>query len=148
MALYSASDFTGYSAGYAVPSDVSDVLFTGPVDTILSTGLTQQAFDSLSTAITCIHFMDQSRLYSLSPNKDITIINFRSKLLIIENAYINQKMVNSYVFTYHGSEARAIHRSMADMLSLSDALASVGVRCIGLPWNLDVNPKMEIGRAD
>ena len=46
------------------------------------------------------------------------------------------------------SEVRAIHGSMADMVSLSDALASVGFRCIGLPWNLDVNPKMEIGRAD
>ena len=62
MALYQASDFSGFSAGYAVPSDVSDVLFTGPVDNILSTGLTQQVFGSLSTAMKCIHFMKQSRL--------------------------------------------------------------------------------------
>ena len=52
------------------------------------------------------------------------------------------------MFTYHGAEARAIHRSMADMVSLSDALASVGFRCIGLPWNSDANPKMEIDRAE
>ena len=37
---------------------------------------------------------------------------------------------------------------MADMVSLSDALASVGFRCIGLPWNSDANPKMETDRAD
>ena len=56
--------------------------------------------------------------------------------------------MGSYVFTYHGSEVRAIHRSMADMVSLSDALASLGFRCIGLPWHLDVNPKLETDRAD
>ena len=37
---------------------------------------------------------------------------------------------------------------MADMVSLSEALASVGFRCIGLPWGTDANPKMETGRAD
>ena len=57
-------------------------------------------------------------------------------------------MMNSYVFTYHGKEVRAIHRSMADMVSLSDALSSVGFRCIGLPWNSACNPKMETDRAN
>ena len=57
-------------------------------------------------------------------------------------------MMTSYVFTYHGNEVRAIHRSMADMVSLSDALASVGFRCIGLPWNTACSPKMETDRAD
>ena len=57
-------------------------------------------------------------------------------------------MMNSYVFTYHGNEVRAIHRSMADMVSLSEALASVGFRCIGLPWSTDANLKMETDRAD
>ena len=56
--------------------------------------------------------------------------------------------MNSCVFTYHGSEARAIRRSMADIVSLPDALASVGFRCIGPPWDLDCNPKMETDRAD
>ena len=37
---------------------------------------------------------------------------------------------------------------MADMVSLSEALASVGFRCIGLPWGTDANPKKETGRAD
>ena len=62
--------------------------------------------------------------------------------------YINHKMMNIYVFTYHGKEVRAIHRSMADMVSLSDALSSVGFTCIGLPWNSACNPKMETDRAD
>jgi hypothetical protein len=37
---------------------------------------------------------------------------------------------------------------MADTVSLTEALASVGFRCIGLPWNTDSNPKMETDRAD
>ena len=56
--------------------------------------------------------------------------------------------MNSYVFTYHGNQVQAIHRSMADFVSLSEALASVGFRCISLPWSTDSNPKMETGRAD
>ena len=148
MALLNASDFTGYSDSYAAPAGFNDPIFAGSVDLILSTGITQQVFDTLSTALKCIHYMEANNLYSLSPNEDITILNLRSKLLILENTYINQKMMNSYVFTYHGAGVRAIHRSMADTVSLPDALASVGFRCIGLPWDSDSNPKMETDRAD
>ena len=68
--------------------------------------------------------------------------------MVLENTYINQKMMNGYVFTYHGNQVQAIHRSMADFVHLSEALASVGFRCIGLPWSTDSNPKMETDRAD
>ena len=37
---------------------------------------------------------------------------------------------------------------MADMVSLSEALSSVGFRCIGLPWASDINPKLQENRAD
>ena len=63
MALLSASDFTGYSDSYAVPSGSSDVTFSGSVDLILSTGITQQVFDSLSSALKCIHYMEANNLY-------------------------------------------------------------------------------------
>ena len=56
--------------------------------------------------------------------------------------------MNSYVLTYHGSGVRAIHRSMADTVSLPEALSSVGFRCIGLPWDTAYNTKMETDRAD
>ena len=105
-------------------------------------------FDSLSSALKCIHYMEVNNLYSLSPNEDVTIINLRSKLLILENTYINQKMMNSYVFTYHGAGVRGIYRSMSDTVTLTDALSSVGFRCVGLPWSTDSNPKMETDRAD
>ena len=57
-------------------------------------------------------------------------------------------MLNSCVFTYHGSEVRAIHRSMSETVSLTEALASCGFRCVGLPWDVDSNPKMQENRVD
>ena len=56
--------------------------------------------------------------------------------------------MNPYVFTYHGAQVGAIHRSMADTITLTNALPSVGFRCVGLPWSTGVNPKMETDRAD
>ena len=37
---------------------------------------------------------------------------------------------------------------MSDAVSLPEALASVGFKCIGLPWSTDSSPKTETGRAD
>ena len=77
MALLQASDFTGFSDSYAVPAGSSDVIFTGSVDLILPAGITQQVSDTLSTALKCIHSMEQQQLYSLSPDEDVTITNLR-----------------------------------------------------------------------
>ena len=52
------------------------------------------------------------------------------------------------MFTYHGNQVQAIHKSMADMVSLPEALASVGFRCISLPWDTEVKPKMGTFRSD
>ena len=54
MALYQAGDFTGFSDSYAVPAGSSDVIFTGSVDLILSTGIIQQVFGTLSAVLKCI----------------------------------------------------------------------------------------------
>ena len=86
MAFYQASGFSGFSDSYSVPSGVDQPLFAGSVDLILSIGITQQVFDTLSTALKCIHLMEQ-----------VTMINLRSKLLVLENICINQKMMNSCV---------------------------------------------------
>ena len=66
MAFYQASEFTGFSDSYAAPAGSSDVIFTGSVVLILSTGITQQVFGTLPTALKCTHFMEQQKLYSLS----------------------------------------------------------------------------------
>ena len=82
MALYSAGNFTGFSDSYAVPDGSSDVLFTGSVDLILPTGITQQVPDTLSTALNRIRFTEKQKPYSLSPNEDVIIVNLMSKLSI------------------------------------------------------------------
>ena len=51
-------------------------------------------------------------------------------------------------FNYHGARVRAIHRSMADTVTLTNAVSSVGLRYVGLPWSTDCNPKVETDRAD
>ena len=141
MALLSASDFIGYSDSFAAPAGFNDPIFAGSVDLILSTGITQQVFDSLSSALKCIHYMEANNLYSLGPNEDVTVLNLRPKLLILENIYNNQKMMNSFVFTYHGAGLRAIHRSMADTVTLTDAFSSVGFRCVSFALEHRLQPK-------
>ena len=95
MALRNARDFTGYSDSYSAPAGFNDPTFARNVALFLSTGTTQQVFDSLSSALKCILYMEAKNLYSLSPNEYVTILNLRGKLLILENTYINQKMMNS-----------------------------------------------------
>ena len=66
MALLNASGFTGYSDSFAAPAGFNDPIFAGSVDLILSTGITQKVFDSRSSALKCIHYMEVNNLYSLS----------------------------------------------------------------------------------
>ena len=99
MALYQANNFSGFSDSYAVPSGVDQPLFSGSVDLILSIGITQQVFDTLSTAPKCIHFMEQQQLYSLSPNEGVAISNLRSKLLIFRK-YLYQPEDDEHLCFY------------------------------------------------
>ena len=56
--------------------------------------------------------------------------------------------MNSHVVSYHGSEVRAIHRPVSETVSLTEALASCGFRCVGLPWDFGSNPKLQDNRVD
>ena len=66
MALYHASGVSGFSDSYAVPSGVGQPLFSGSVSLILSTGITQQIFGTLSTALKCIHYGTTKASFSKS----------------------------------------------------------------------------------
>ena len=64
MALLTHTEFDGFSASYINPVGVDvGTLFTGSVDIILSTGVTQSVFDQVSTASKCIHYMESNNLY-------------------------------------------------------------------------------------
>ena len=64
MALLSASDFTLYSDSYVIPANSSDAIFSGSVDLILPTGIIQQVFDTLSTALKCTHYMEANKFFT------------------------------------------------------------------------------------
>ena len=51
MALLNSSDPNVYNDASAVPAGSSDVIFSGSVHIILSTGITQQVSDTVSTAL-------------------------------------------------------------------------------------------------
>ena len=74
--------FLGTRNSFAAPAGFNDPIFAGSVDLILSTGIIQQVFDSLSSALKCLHYMEANNLYSSSHNEDVTVLNLRSKLLI------------------------------------------------------------------
>jgi hypothetical protein len=149
MALYVAGDFSSYSSSWAIPSDYDgDPLYTGAFTLILSTGVNQEIFDALSTGMKCIHYMSANDLYTMMPNEDVIIVNLRAKLLVFEATYINQKLLNNYVFKYDTSgKVQAVSRTSSVICSLEDAYTSVGWRCTGVPWDTgDFNSKVETNR--
>ena len=50
--------------------------------------------------------MNSKNMYYLMAGDDITIVNCQTKLLILENTFTNQKMINYYVFSYHGKKIK------------------------------------------
>ena len=75
----------------SAPAGFNDPIFSGSVDLLFSTGITQQVFDTLSIVIKCIHHIESNNFYSLSPNEDVIVLNLKSKPFILENLSLNQK---------------------------------------------------------
>ena len=65
--------------------------------------------------------------YYLMASDDVMLINVDGvKLLLIETTFANQKLMNSFSFHYIRGKVRCIHRNLATIMSLTDALISVG----------------------
>ena len=126
MTIVTSSDFTGYTPSQ--PSGAPSLTDTGSITLIKSDATTETVFDSLTTALKCLNFMNSKNMYYLMAGDDITIVNCQAKLLILENTFTNQKMINSYVFSYHGKKIKGIHRNLSNMVNLTDALISVGFK--------------------
>ena len=102
MVIFTSSDFTGYTTD--TPVGASSLIDTGSITLIKSDATTETVFDSLTTALKCLNFMTSKNMYYLLAGDDITIINCETKLLILENTFTNQKMINYYAFSYHGKK--------------------------------------------
>ena len=74
---------------------------SGRIPLIKSDATTETVFDSLTTALKCLSFMNSKNMHYLMAGDDITAIDCQTELLILENTFTNQKMINSYVFSYH-----------------------------------------------
>jgi len=64
------------------------------------------------------------------------------KTQILENTLQNQKLLTSFVPVYTGDQLLFVHRSMSSVLSLTDALRSVGFCVKGLPYNNNLDLRL------
>ena len=144
MTIFTSADFTGYTPSQ--PSGAPSLTDTGSITLIKSDATIETVFDSLTTALKCLNFMNSKNMYYLMAGDDITIVNCQTKLLILEKTFTNQKMINSYVFSYHGKKIKGIHRNLSNMVNLTDALISVGFKTNNLVFQN--NNDLETNRPD
>jgi len=145
-AIFTSSSFPSSSVDLPiVASGVTlPTLGTDAVKLIMSDGTTKTVFDTITTALKCLNFMRSRKQYYLQASDEITIINCETKLLILESTFLNQILMNSYVFQYFGKELIGVHRNLSTIQSLTDALASVGFKKTDATpfnsnWDLETN---------
>ena len=142
MALFTEASFaaTPYDRPLGVSGDPAHA--NDPVTLQLSDGTSITVFDKLTTALRLAAFMRHSSQWQVAASEDITIVSANGglKLLILENTLQNQKLLTSFVPVYTGDQLLFVHRSMSSVLSLTDALRSVGFCVKTLPFlgNLDL----------
>jgi hypothetical protein len=127
MALFTAAQFAndydrpmGVSGPPAHPGDA--------VTVALSDGQVITVFDTLTTALKLARFMRTHKQWTVAASEDVTIAIASGgvKMLVCENTLQNQKLLTSFVPVYVGDELQFVHRSMSSVVSLTEALRSVG----------------------
>ena len=100
----------------------------------LSDGTLIVLFDKLTTALRLGRYMRQNKQWQVALSEDVTIVSANGgiKLLALENTLQNQKLPTSFVPVYTGDQLLFVHRSMSSVLSLTEALRSVGF-CVKSP---------------
>ena len=144
MVIFTSSDFTGYTP--TQPNGASSLVDSSSITLIKSDATTETVFDSLTSASKCLNVMNSKNMYYLMAGDDITVINCQTKLLILENTFTNQTMINSYVFSYHGKQIKGIHRNLSNMVNLTDSLVSVGFKTNNIVFQN--NNDLETNRPD
>ena len=126
MPLFGSSDFVDYP----VETPNNDVKGSGgSISWIKTDGSTETIVDSLDTALRCLNFMNSRKQYYMQANDDISIVNISGvKLLVLETTMLNQKWLNSFKFIYSRGDVRGVHRNLSNIVSLTDALVSVGYK--------------------
>ena len=143
-AIFDSLAFVGFTE--LTPTNATGTPSTDTVTLIMSDGTTQTVFSSLLIARRCQTYMNSRNQYYLQASDDIIIINCETKLLIMEMTFMIQKLLNSYTLLYHGGAVKAVHRNLSNMVSLQDALVSVGWRSLGstpMQGNYDLETNLD-----
>ena len=142
MALFTEASFlaTPFDRPLGVVGDPAHA--NDPVTLQLSDGTSITVFDKLTTALRLEAFMRKSGQWQVAASEDVTIVSANGgiKLLLLENTLQTQRLLTSFVSVYTGDQLLLVHRSMSSVLSLTDALRSIGFCVTGLPYanNLDM----------
>lgn len=147
MSIFNDTDFA--SSVIDVPvGESGNVTDNGNISIIKSDGVNQIVFNTLTTTLKCLNFMNSRGQYYMAAGDDLTILNVQTKLLIVENTFINQKLMNSYVLTYHGNSVKAIHRNLSNLFNLKDALISVGFKIEASQFNTNLDLQANLADED
>ena len=113
-----------------------------PIVLQLGDGTQVTVFDKLSTALRLLAYMRRNAQWNVQGSDDIMVVSINAvKGLVLENNLVNQNIITSFLPTYIGDQVRFVHRSMSTVVSLTDALKSVGFcHTSSLPFsnNLDL----------
>ena len=141
MSLFTASQFSSVSYDLpdqgGAPANVNDA-----VTLQLSDGNNVTVADTLGTALKLLAYMRTNSQWQVLASDDVTVVSINAvKALVLENTILNQKLLTQYLPTYIGDQVRFVDRTSSLVLSLTDALKSVGFCHTGsLPFanNLDL----------
>jgi len=120
----SVVDIPFAKTGVAIPNYATNT----PITIITSDGVTRTVFDTVETALKCLNYLRSRKQYYLQISDELIRINCETKLLIIENTFLNQKLMNSFVFCYFNGSVTGVHRNLSTLMSLTEALTSVGYK--------------------
>ena len=127
MALFTEAMLS--SVSYDLPEDTTGTPLH-PDDQItlqLADGTLVSVFDKLTTGLRLLTYMRTHAQWQVAGSDDVTIVSINAvKGMVLENSLINQKLITSFLPVYIGDQVRFVHRSMSTVLSLTDALKSVG----------------------
>jgi len=144
MALFTEASFaaTPFDRPLGVAGDPAHG--NDPVTLQLSDGTSITVFEKLTTALRLARYMREAGQWQVAASEDVTIVSANGglKLLLLENTLQNQKLLTSFVPVYTGDQLLFVHRSMSSVLSLTDALRSVGFCVKGLPYNNNLDLRL------
>lgn len=84
-------------------------------------------FDKFTTGFQLLTYMRLHSQWQVAASDDVTVVSINAvKGLVMEKSLISQKLITSLLPVHIGDQVRFVHRSMSTMLSLTDALKSVG----------------------